>query len=498
MLKNYKKLCELERRISLVQSTISILDWDQQCFMPEDGAAYRAKQRALLSGIAHQESVSSVFADALKGAEDECSAFSTEDRRLAHVRRSRREFDQHTLVPQQLVEDIAHAASEGQACWEKARARSDFRIFASSLKKTIDLVKKKAKYVQKETGSLYDELLKDFEWGVKKSFLDQTFNTMKPELMRLLEKITKTQAPHTAFTKDIYPKKAQEDLALRLAKYLGFDRGRSVLTDSAHPFSSTLGHGDYRITTRYLENDPFMAFLAIAHEMGHSLYEQGLPSNDFGTTIGQAASYGIHESQSLFLEKRIATSKIFLRQWHSEFRKAFPGTSLANMSAESFVGAALHVEPSLIRVSADEVTYCLHIIIRYELEAALIDDHLNVDEIPSLWNSKYQHYLGIQPKNDADGCLQDVHWSVGAFGYFPSYALGHLYSAQFSTAIEKSIGSLDDCIAKNNLHLIRHWLDDNIHIVGAQFDPLDLIKRVSGAELSSEHFIQYLNKKYTN
>lgn len=497
MFKNYQDLCEMERKLKLIESTKAVLDWDQQCFMPEEASDYRAQQCAYLAGLHHQESVSSSFSDTLKAAEDECSALPASDRRRAHLRKTRRAFDLRTCVPQKLVEELAQAVSTGQSIWANAKKTSDFALFAPALQKLVQLTKKKVQLTQKQKGSTYAELLKEFEFGVSTEFLDGVFSQLKPELISLLGKIqTQQNKMGTSALTGIFPQKAQEELGRALASSLGYDKSRCVLTPSVHPFSTTLGLGDYRITTRYLEEDPFMAFLAIAHEMGHSLYEQGLPKADFGTEIGNAASYGIHESQSLFWEKRIASSRTFLKQWYPKFKSMFPETNLSKLSADDFARACLHVEPSLIRVSADEVTYCLHIIIRFEIEKALMDENLPIEEIPSLWNSKYEHYLGIKAPNDAQGCLQDVHWSCGAFGYFPSYALGHLYSAQFATTFEEEKGSLNSFIEKGELGTVLKWLGDKVHKHGAEHDPLDLITKLTGKPLSSSYFVRYLNGKY--
>lgn len=497
MYKNYKHLCNMERRIKLIESTKAVLEWDQQCFMPEEASSYRAQQYAFLAGLHHQESVSPAFSDALKAAEDEISALPKNDRRHAHLRNTRRAFELKTQLPQTLVEELAHAIGEGQTIWEKAKKESNFKHFAPALSKLVQLTKKRVQLLQKQKGSHYSELLKEFEWGVTSEFLDTLFSNLKPELISLLGKIREKQNKlGKVSVEGIYPRSVQETLGKTLAQSLGFESTRSVITSSVHPFSTTLGLGDYRITASYHEDDPFNAFLAIAHEMGHSLYEQGLPKEDFGTEIGHAASYGIHESQSLFWEKRVASSRSFLKQWYPKFQTSFPGTSLAKMSVEEFVQACLHVEPSLIRVSADEVTYCLHIIIRFEIEKALMDDNLAVEEIPALWNSKYEHYLGIRPPSDAQGCLQDVHWSSGAFGYFPSYALGHLYSAQFTSTFEQELGPLNSYIERGDFQTIRKWLGQKVHVHGSEYDPLDLIHKISGKPLSAEHFVRYLNEKY--
>lgn len=496
ILKFYTNFCEIERRAFLFNSTKAILQWDQQCYMPEEAAGYRSKQISLLSGLAHQEMTSQAYKDALSRAEEECQTLAPTDRRRIHIARSKQQLERLTRLPQELVENLSEAAAEGHSTWEKAKKQNNYALFSPSLSKITSLIRKQASYLRTDSkASLYDQLLNEFERGMSQKLLDKIFNTLKPELMKIMTKAQNNQEPFD-FGGDLYNEKAQHDLGMELARTLGFDAKHCVLSQAMHPFSTTLGLGDYRITTFYKTDDPLGSFLAIAHEMGHSLYEQGLPKNEFGLSIGEAASYGIHESQSLFWEKRVTKSKNFLRQWHPEFKRLFPGTPLAHMTAEAFVRAALTVKPDLIRIYADEVSYCLHIIIRYELEKALIDENLPIEEVPKLWNEKYEHYLGVRPPNNAMGCLQDVHWASAAFGYFPSYALGHLYSAQFTRAIESQLGSLESLIEERKFDLIRKWLGENIHALGASHDPLALVEKVTGHPLSSEYFIQYLTKKY--
>lgn len=489
----YKSLCELERRIFLLNSVRSALEWDQQCVMPEDGAGYRALQISAVSGLVHQVSVSQEYEATLMRAEDEVAAHSADDKRLVHVLKSRRQFERSAKLPQELAEELAMASSQGQSCWEKAKKNSDFKSFAPALKHHIDLLKKKAQYTRSPNGYFYDELLKDYEWGVDRVQLDRLFTELRDPLVALLSKIRTLKSAQDK--NELFSLEAQKQLGMVLAQDLGFDPRKNILLASSHPFSSTLGLGDYRITTRYSAHDPLYSFTAIAHEMGHSLYEQGLPVEDFGTSIGQAASFGIHESQSLFWEQRIVASPEFLAHWYPRFKESFPHSQLC-ADPESFAHGPLQVQPGYIRVEADEVTYCLHIMIRYEIEKALLDEGLDVEQVPELWNQKYEQYLGLRPRNDAEGCLQDVHWAVGSFGYFPSYALGHLYSAQFAHTFEVKHGKLSDFVKSYDLGRIRQWLGKHIHSQGSIYDPLDLVSKVSGQQLSSSYFLKYLSAKY--
>ena len=266
----------------------------------------------------------------------------------------------------------------------------------------------------------------------------------------------------------------------KLASKLGINTQNSLLSESSHPFSTTLGQQDFRITTSYKEENAFSAFFAVAHESGHSLYEQGLSSEYFGTTIGQAASYGVHESQSLFWENRIAGSKPFMKSWFPYFKKYFPN-NFKNFDENTFYSNAIQVKPGgLIRVESDEVTYCLHIIIRYEIERKLINSEMEVEEVENVWNQMYEKRLGITPPDSKRGFLQDVHWSCGAFGYFPSYTLGHLMSAQLTKALEEDLKSnIDDLISNQKTPEILEWMRTNIHSLGAEYKPLDLVKKIT-------------------
>ena len=345
--------------------------------------------------------------------------------------------------------------------------------------------------------SPYDALLQAYEYGFSVKKLDGLFRSLSTFLTKFIQETTRPEiTDKQSGCQENYSLKHQKSFCKDLARQLGFQSSNGVLATSSHPFSATLGQGDYRITTRYQDNDFLSSFFAVAHEMGHSLYEQGLPSDWWGLEIGQAASCGIHESQSLFWEHKICGAKEFLRPWHMKFSQAF-SKELVNPDFDQFIKQTREVSPGLIRVTSDEICYSLHIIIRYEIEKKLLDGSLDVGQLPEVWNDLYKSYLGVTPENDTEGCLQDIHWAFGEFGYFPSYALGHLYSAQIAHTMKHEISLPETSpFTEQSCDSIRTWLKTNIHSNGCLFDPLDLIEHISGQPLSTNFFEDYVTQKY--
>ncbi len=492
-MQHYPKLLETWHRVHLYSSSCSVLGWDQNCVMPPAAAAFRGEQIGFLSQLAHQEMSSDAYETLLKKSFDEVAELGSLDPRRRNVERALRLLKREKSLSAELVNDWSRATVEGQTAWEEAKQKRDFSLFKKPLQKIIALSLQRAELFGYEK-TPYDALLPDYEWGFDSQKLDEIFVPLQAGLTALLRSCQKRDDISFRELGTGFSPALQEQLGRELALSLGFGFDDGVLLTSSHPFSTTLGPRDFRITTRYSEKDFLSSFSAVAHEVGHSLYERGLPQEYLGQPVGSASSAGIHESQSLFWEKRIAQSQPFLKAWTSKFRQAFP-EQLAKLSGDDLYRQANRVRSSLIRVDADEVSYSLHIIIRYELEKALINERLPLDELPQLWNEKYQSYLGITPSHLGEGCLQDIHWSCGSFGYFPSYALGHLFSAQFAEAMEKDLGSLDRRIEAQDFGRIRQWLKDKIHSRGASFDSQDLIREVSGRELSIEPFMIYLQQK---
>ena len=494
-MKHYTNLMAYQKGISALRSVESVVYWDQATVMPNMAAGYRGEQMAELAKVVHARVTSAEYSDLLAAAEQEVAQASLDDPERVNVAKLKRSFEKQKLLPEDFVVKFSRARVAGSKAWESAKKEQNFNIFAEPLHRLVEMAKEKAAFFSGRR-TPYDVLLEDFEYGTTSQDLDLVFNPLKSELIPLIKKfsaLADIEAPRLGGRE--FDVRKQEKLTLELLGELGFAKEDGYIATSSHPFSCTLGPSDFRITTRYLKNELMSSFMATAHEVGHSLYERGLPKEHFGTPLGEAASAGVHESQSLFWENRVARSRPFLKSWLGKFQEAFPA-AFEGADAESFYRAVNRVEPGFIRVEADEVTYSMHIIIRYEIEKSLINEGLQVSEIPEIWNEKYKDYLGISPGNVAEGCLQDVHWSEALFGYFPSYALGHLMSAQLTESMEKDLGSMDQLLLSGSYDKIRSWLQGSIHRLGNLKDAPDLILDISGQRLSEKPFLRYLNNKF--
>ncbi len=345
-------------------------------------------------------------------------------------------------------------------------------------------------------GNKYNALLDIYEPGTTTEKLDSLFGELRDAIVSLLDKIKQSgYTPDTKFFTKSFSKTSQEKFGKIIMDKMGYDyKNAGRIDESAHLFTTNFGNKDVRITNHYYENDFRSALFSFIHESGHGIYEQDIPDDLQGTLLGTGASMGIHESQSRFYENIIGRSKEFWKFFYPEALKMFP--QFQGVDLDEFYDGINNVDPSLIRTEADELTYSLHVIIRYEIEKSLINGDVKVHDLPKVWNEKYKEYLGVEPKNDAEGVLQDMHWSDGSFGYFPSYALGNLYGAQFLNKMVQDIPNVFDEISKGNLSIVHNWLSDNIHKYGAVYKPVDLIKKVTGEELTAKYFIDYLNEKY--
>ena len=483
----------------LLGSISSALYYDQNTAMPAAGAPWRGEQLALLAGQLHERQSSPAYADLVAAAEAELSPASPPERRR-NLQLLRLELERQRCLDPALVSAIAKAQSRGNAVWQDARARNDFAAFAPALRELIDLRRQQASQLaaaEPVARSPWEILAQPFEPDVSKARLEALFAPLKAELPELLERASELEgsAAGAGAGCDL-PEPLQEQLCSDLLDSWGYDPARCQRARSAHPFSCTVGPADFRITTRVVPGQPLSAFLATAHEWGHSLYEQGLPRTDdhyFPWPLGEATSMGVHESQSLFWECRVARSHAFAEAWHPRFRDGLGRDPWGG--AFGFWRALNPFRPGLIRVEADELSYCLHIVLRYELELALLEQELPVDQLPGEWNRRMQALLGLQPTTDAEGCLQDIHWAEGLFGYFPSYALGHLISAQIAGAMEEAIGSIDHWIAAGDGAPIQAWLAGQVWGLGRAVNGEELVERVSGAPLTARPFLDHLGRK---
>ena len=480
----------------LLGSISSALYYDQNTVMPADGAAWRGEQLALLAAQLHERQSSAAYADLVAAAEAELGAEAPGERRR-NLQLLRLELERQRCLDPALVTALAKAQSRGNAVWQDARARNDFSAFAPALRELITLRRRQASQLaaaEPVPRSPWEVLAQPFEPDVSKARLAELFAPLKQELPQLLDQVAARDLPLSPVV-DV-PEAQQELLCAELLHSWGYDGRRCQRSRSAHPFSCTVGPQDFRITTRVVPGMPLSAFLAIAHEWGHSLYEQGLPRGDehyFPWPLGEATSMGVHESQSLFWECRVARSRAFAERWHARFQEGLPADPWGG--SLGFWRALNPLRPGLIRVEADELSYGLHIVLRFELELALLEQEMPVEELPQQWNRRMRELLGIEPPSDAQGCLQDIHWAEGLFGYFPSYALGHLISAQLSEALERDLGPIEALIAAGQESDLRAWLGTHVWPLGRSVNGEQLVEQVSGRSLSAEPFLTYLRAK---
>ena len=480
----------------LLGSISSALYFDQNTVMPAAGAAWRGEQLALLAGQLHERQSSAAYAELVMAAEADLDADATPEQR-SNLRLLRLELERQRALDPALVAALARAQSRGNAVWQDARRRNDFGTFAPALEELLRLRRIQASQLacaEPVERSPWEVLAQPFEPDISKARLDALFAPLKAELPGLLDRVAASDCPPPAAA-DL-PEALQEQLCSALLDSWGYDASRCQRARSAHPFSCTVGPADFRITTRVVPGQPFSAFLATAHEWGHSLYEQGLPRGDdhwFPWPLGEATSMGVHESQSLFWECRVARSRAFADRWHPRFCRALGSDPWGD--TQGFWRSLNPLRPGLIRVEADELSYCLHIVLRYELELALLEHDLPVAELPEQWNSRMEALLGLRPPSDSDGCLQDIHWAEGLLGYFPSYALGHLISAQLSERFEHDHGPIQTHVAAGDEARLQSWLASSVWPLGRSVNSEQLVERVTGRPLGAEPFLAYLRAK---
>ncbi len=493
---NQKKLHQISRETATLAAVLGLLEWDQETYMPSDGAEFRGLQIEALADLVHKRRTSTKFVKALKSLIDlDTGAIldpALPEAAQAALREYRRDTLQALKLPSAFVKKFSKTTSQGLHTWADAKKQNQFSHFAPVLEKIVTLCRKKADYLGYQDHP-YDALLDLYEPGVTVAMLTPLFTRLKTALTTLLKEVE--GRPRPAKISGHFPKEPQLELAQHFLKAMGFNPATSRLDLSMHPFCLSLNPKDSRMTTHLHENDPFPNLFSVLHEAGHALYDQGLPAEQFGSPLGEPASMAIHESQSRFWETFIGHGLPFWKHFYPLLQKTFPD-SFHTLSLNDFYQTINTVRPSLIRIDADEVTYSLHVILRFELEKALIEGSLKVKELPEAWNEKMRASLGISPKTDADGCLQDMHWSSGSFGYFPSYTLGNMYAAQLFAAFQKEHPEWETKLAQGDLAIIRAWLKEKIHKWGRQYIPTELIERATGMPVSETPYIQYLEKKF--
>ncbi|MDX2036418.1 MAG: carboxypeptidase M32 [Isosphaeraceae bacterium] len=489
----YDELVRRSRERALLESCSALLGWDEQTYMPRGASEYRGEQLALLAGLAHDRAVDPVVADLLAAAEGTELTADPLSVSAVNLREWRRSRDRAARLPRELVEEIAKTTTLAQGAWVEARSKSDFAAFLPWLERIIELMRRQASCL--DFADPYDALLDEYEPGARGAELDRMFADLRAGLVPLVERVLgSTRRPDVAILRREFPVDRQRVFGEQIAAAVGFDFHRGRLDVTAHPFCTSLGPCDTRITTRFRPTSFPDAFFGILHEVGHGLYDQGLDRDQYGTPMGEAVSLGIHESQSRLWENAVGRSLAFWRYAFPLARATFP-TTLGDVELEAFHFAINAVEPSLIRVEADEVTYNLHIMIRFELERALIRGDLAPAEVPGAWNEAYAKTLGVAPKNDAEGCLQDIHWSAGLIGYFPTYTLGNLFAAQLYEKADQDLGGLDRLFERGDFAPLLHWLERKIHRQGKRRYSTDLITQAVGREPSPAALMASLERK---
>jgi len=493
-----KLLQQVRRHVqqtALLHAIDGLLGWDQQTKMPPRAGPYRAEQVGYLSGLIHQRATDPNLGQWLAELAESPLVDDPDSDAGATIRWLKRDFDRQAKQPEPLVTEIAKTCALGQQAWVEARSQDDFAGFRPTLEKIVRLKREQADAIG-FTQARYDALLDEFEPAAKTAHVTDVLTGLKEELVPLVQAVVESgRQPNRQVLKGHFPVAVQERFGTDAAQAIGFDFQRGRLDVTHHPFCAGAGPHDVRITTRYDEQFFNSALFSILHEAGHGIYEQGLPADEHGLPLGQAVSLGIHESQSRLWENLVGRSSAFWRHFYPQAQTMFP-QALRAVPLDDFVFAINDVQPSLIRVEADEVTYNLHILVRFELEQALLADDLPVADLPEAWREKYRHYLGIEPPNHADGVLQDVHWSAGLIGYFPTYSLGNLYAAQFFEQAAADLGDLNEAFARGDFAPLRQWLSEKIFRVGRKFAAADLCQKVTGKPLSHAPLMRHLQSRF--
>ncbi len=492
--KRYEQVCRYARQTAVLASIEAVLDWDERTMLPPAGTEHRAEQMTLLSGMIHDRWTNAEFGQWLAELVEDPLAADPAGDAGANLRRLKREYDKKVKLPKSLVEQLAQTAVFAQQAWVEARRKSDFGHFRPWLDKTLTLKRQEAEALG-YAECPYDALLDRYEPDARTADVAVVLAGLRQQLIPLVQAIRESgRQPDVSLLHRSFPPDAQHSFGRMAAARIGFDFDRGRLDVTAHPFCSGLGPSDCRITTRYDEHFFNEAFFGILHEAGHGIYEQGLPADQYGLPLGEAVSLGIHESQSRLWENFVGRSLAFWQFLYPQAQRQF--TALSDVGLSEFHFAVNDVRPSLIRTEADEATYNLHILIRFELEQALLDGDLPLDDLPGAWNAKYEEYLGITPPDAARGVLQDIHWSAGLIGYFPTYSLGNLNAAQLFRQADTDLGGLAGQFARGEFQPLREWLGEKIHRHGQRYSAAELIRRVTGQPLSHEPLVDHLRRKF--
>ncbi|KIC95543.1 carboxypeptidase M32 [Flavihumibacter solisilvae] len=479
------------QRIADVRYSAAVLQWDQETYMPPAGAGFRAQQIATLSELAHSRFTQPSFINLVNELSDRKDLH---DAGQKNISLSKYDVEQQAKLPSAFVRRLSETVSRSFNAWMDARRQNDFRVFLPLLGEVVELKKQEADMLGYESHP-YNALLNEYERGSTVELLDNTFSRLQEPLRNLLDRISRCPQVDDSLLHQHFPEQDQWQFSMQLLEKMNYDLQAGRQDKAEHPFTTNFSSRDVRITTRIDEQDLSNMTYSTIHELGHALYEQGLPADQYGLPLGEYASLSIHESQSRLWENNIGRGMPWCQSFFPVMQHFFP-KQFGGRSAEQYYRAVNKVTPSLIRTEADELTYHFHVIIRYELEKSLIGGTLSVEDIPAFWNENYQKYLGVTVPDDRRGCLQDVHWSHGSFGYFPTYSLGSLYAAQFFESAKTAVGQLDEKTAKADYSDLLQWLRQNIHIHGRRFNSEELCKNVTGEGINIRYFMQYAEAKY--
>ncbi len=486
------QLRELLGEIADLNAAVAVLGWDQNTYMPPGGAEARSHQLATLSKIAHLKFTSPETGKLIEEIQKEGLDPESDDAALLRV--VARDYEKATRVPPEFVAEFAQVTSRAHEAWVEAKGKSEFSIFRPHLEKIVELTRQYITFFP-PADHPYDILLDNYEPGMKTAEVKEIFDQLRPRQVELIRAISERPQVEDSFLRLDYEKQKQWDFGVEVITRFGYDWKRGRQDESPHPFTTSFSVNDVRITTRFLPNDGVSALFSTMHEAGHALYKQGIAPAFERTPLASGASLAIHESQSRMWENLVGRSLPFWEHFYPRFRELFPA-QLGNVDLMTFYKGINKVQPSLIRVEADEATYNLHIMLRLEIEIALVEGNLQVKDLPEYWNTKMQEYLGLTPPNDAQGVLQDIHWSMGSIGYFSTYALGNLISVQLWEKIHQDIPDLEDQIRRGEFGALLSWLREKVHRYGRKYEPQQLVQRITGSKITPEPYLRYLQQKF--
>jgi len=502
LISSYKKLLEKTKNITILNSAAAILHWDMETMMPPKGIQLRSLQMSMLSRIGHQMSTDPEIGRLLEEITKHPKYSELDAVHKRNLYLIKKNYDEQTKLPEELVAETSKQEAITIDTWKKAKAAKDFLKFKPELEKLVNLKKQAAEILMKvkETATPYDALIDIFEPKMTSQNISKVFGELKDGLISLIRKCEESpKQPNTSILKRQVPIETQRKIGKLLAEFIGYDteskESGGRIDETEHPFTTGY-YDDVRITTHYHPNNFASSIFSILHEGGHAMYEQNLKGEWMFQPVGEGCSMGFHESQSRFVENIIGRSREFWTYFLPTLKK-LTGKVLSDVDLDNFVHAINHVKPSKIRIEADEVTYCLHVIIRFNLERDLFADKITIDELPQIWNESYRQYLGVTAEDDSEGVMQDTHWANGYYGYFPSYALGNIYSGQILASMEKELQNWREQISNGNFRNVKQWLVKNVHSSGNLYSPAELIKRITGRELAVDPYLSYLNRKYS-